>query len=134
MNLSPFVVLPGAAGLVLAALLMVDARSARGRGTLGGTKASEIALAVLASINVAGMLGLGWIAIGLLIYDGFMAVEHAILGCLMAALILLTSGAFLLGRRGKPAAALAVSAVASLPTVAVYAFLFYLDNHPIDWR
>ena len=98
------------------------------------SRLTGIVVAALASINVAGMLGLGWFAVVMLIHDGVMVVELAICAVPMAVLALATAGAFALRRRGKTGAAVALLAVAALPTLAVFGFLLYLDSHPIDWR
>ncbi len=97
-------------------------------------RSTEIVVVALASINIAGMLGLGWFAAVTLFYDGVMAVELAICAILMSVLGLITGGAFAFKRRGKARAAVALLAVAALPTMAVFGFLLYLDSHPIDWH
>ncbi|MCF8533000.1 MAG: hypothetical protein K9G48_08360 [Reyranella sp.] len=98
------------------------------------SKATGIAVAALASINIAGILGLGWFAVAMLISDGVMVVELAICAVPTVVLALTTGGAFALWRRGKTGAAIALLAVAALPTLAVVGFLLYLHSHPIDWR
>ncbi|CAN7265573.1 hypothetical protein LJR090_001885 [Bosea sp. LjRoot90] len=109
-------------------------RGARERRASGTGKATEILASGLASINIAGALGLGWLAARMLFYDGLMVVELAICAGLIAALAIVTGGAFALKRRGRTKAAIAVLTVAALPTIAVFGFLLYLDSNPIDMR
>jgi hypothetical protein len=90
--------------------------------------------ATLASINIAGVLGLAWFAARMLFYDGVMVVELAICAGLMAILAAITAGGFALKRRGMTRAAIVLLAVAAVPTIATFGFLLYLDSHPIDWR
>lgn len=94
----------------------------------------RIGAAALASMNIAGVLGLGWFAIKTLRNDGVMVVELSICAGLMAVLAAITAGGFALERRGKSRGAVALLAVAALPTIAVFGFLLYLDANPIDWR
>ncbi len=91
-------------------------------------------VAALASINVAGFLGLGWFASKVVFHDGVMWVELAICAVPMAVLALTTIGGLALRRRGHSGAAIALLAVAALPTLAAFGFLLYLDRNPIDWR
>ena len=101
----------------------------------GGRRAPmEIVAAASASMNIAGVLGLGWFAIKTLLQDGVMVVELSICAGLMAVLAAITAGGFALKRRGKFGGAVALLAVAALPTIAVFGFLLYLNRHPIDWR
>ena len=101
----------------------------------GGRRAPmEIVVAASASTNIAGVLGLGWFAIKTLLQDGVMVVELSICAGLMAVLAAITAGGFALKRRSKSGGAVALLAVAALPTIAVFGFLLYLDRHPIDWR
>jgi len=134
LDLSPLLIIAGAGGLIFAILLIFGARGRQGRISPGTGKATEIIVAGLASINLAGVLGLGWFAAVMLFYDGVMVVELAICAGLIAALAMLTAGAFALKRRGKTRTAVALLAVAALPTIAVYGFLLYLGSHPIDMR
>lgn len=97
-------------------------------------KTPEIVFAGLAAINISGMFGLGWFVAVLLIYDGVMFVELTICAILMVVSAVITAGAFLLRHRGKISAAVALLAVAALPTIASYGLLIYLDTHPIDMR
>ncbi|MDP1840218.1 MAG: hypothetical protein Q8N31_00920 [Reyranella sp.] len=91
-------------------------------------------VAALASINIAGVLGLAWFAAVMLFYDGVMVVELAICAVLISVLALITWGGLALRRRGHSGAAIALLAVTALPTLAVFGFLLYLDRNPIDWR
>ena len=101
----------------------------------GGRRAPvEIVAAALASMNIAGVLGLGWFVAEMLLDDGVMVVELSICAGLMAVLAAITAGGFALERRGKSGAAVALFAIAAVPTIAVLGFLLYLDGHPIDWR
>jgi hypothetical protein len=105
-----------------------------GRITPPSNKATEIAVAGLASINIAGAIGLVWLVVEMLIHDGVMVLE--ILSCLVLIAILagFTAGALALKRRGKTKTAIVLLAVAALPMLFVYGFLVYLDFNPIDWR
>jgi hypothetical protein len=91
-------------------------------------------VAALASINIAGFLGLGWFASKVVFHDGVMWVELAICAVPMAVLALTTIGGLALRRRSHSGAAIALLTVAALPTLAVFGFLLYLDRNPIDWR
>lgn len=115
-------------------MLIIGARGRLDRIDRGAGKATEIVFAGLASINISGMFGLGWFVAVLLIYDGVMFVELTICTIFMVVLALITAGAFLLRHRGKTNAAVALLAVAALPTIASYGFMIYLDTHPIDMR
>jgi hypothetical protein len=97
-------------------------------------KAAQVVAALLASINIAGVVGLVWFAAGMLTHDGVMVIELSICAGLIAILVSLTACGVLLGRRGMSGGGLTLLAVGSLPTLFVYAFLVYLDFNPIDWR
>lgn len=123
--MSPFLIILAVAIATFVLLLTFGGRQSR---------AAEIVAAGMASINIAGVVGLGWFTAGILNYDGVMVIELSICAGLMALLLLITGGGFALKRRGRTAAALAVLAAGALPTLLVYGFLLYLDNNPIDWR
>lgn len=95
---------------------------------------SRFVVAALASINIAGFLGLAWFAYKVVFHDGVMWVELAICAVPMAVLALTTWGGLALRRRGHSGAAVALLAVTALPTLAALGFLLYLDSNPIDWR
>lgn len=97
-------------------------------------KAAQVVPAVLASINIAGVVGLVWFAAGMLANDGVLVVELSICAGLMVALVSLTACGVLLGRRGLNGGALTLLTVAAVPTLFAYGFLLYLDLNPIDWR
>ncbi|WP_439613173.1 hypothetical protein [Reyranella sp.] len=97
-------------------------------------KAAQVVAALLASINIAGVVGLVWFAAGMLTHDGVMVIELSICAGLIAILVSLTACGVLLGRRGMSGGGLTLLAIGSLPTLFVYAFLVYLDFNPIDWR
>jgi hypothetical protein len=97
-------------------------------------KVAQVVAALLASINIAGVVGLVWFAAGMLTHDGVMVIELSICAGLIAILVSLTACGVLLGRRGMCGGGLTLLAVGSLPTLFVYAFLVYLDFNPIDWR
>lgn len=97
-------------------------------------KAAQVVVALLASINIAGVVGLVWFAAGMLTHDGLMVIELSICAGLIAILVSLTACGVLLGRRGMSGGGLTLLAVGSLPTLFVYGFLVYLDFNPIDWR
>ena len=94
----------------------------------------DIFVAGLAALNIAGILGLGWLVLEMLIHDGVMVLE--ILSCVVAMALLAgtTAGALALERRGRKRIAIALSGVTALPAILVYGFLVYLDANPIDWR
>ena len=96
--------------------------------------ATDMFVAGLASVNIAGVLGLGWFLVEMLIHDDVMVLE--ILSCVVAMSLLAgtAAGALALKRRGKTTAAVALSGVTALPSIFVYGFLVYLDFNPIDWR
>ncbi|MGQ3301519.1 hypothetical protein [Reyranella sp.] len=96
--------------------------------------ATDILVAGLAAVNIAGVLGLGWFVVEMLIHDGVMVLE--ILSCVVAMSLLAgtTAGALALERRGRKKTAGILSGVTALPTIFVYGFLVYLDVNPIDWR
>lgn len=123
----PFLILFGAAVVAFAFLL-------KGRISPATNKAAEIVVAALASINIAGALGLGWFVVEMLIHDGVMVFE--ILSCvvLMAILAGFTAGGLALKRRDKTTAAIVLLAVGALPVILTYGFLLYLTFNPIDWR
>jgi hypothetical protein len=98
------------------------------------SRTSVIIVASLTSINIAGALGLAWFATVMLFYDGIMIIELGICVGLMVALAITTTCGFMLSRHGRERAALALLALAAVPTILVYAFLIYLDGHPIDMR
>jgi hypothetical protein len=88
----------------------------------------------LASINIVGALGLAWAAVILIFYDGIMIVELGIRLGLMSALGITTICGFALNRHGWERAAIALLALTAVPTILAYAFLIYLEGHPIDMR
>jgi hypothetical protein len=94
----------------------------------------RILLTIAISITIAGMFGLGWLATGMLAYDGVMVMELSICAALMALLAAITTGGLALDRRGRTKAAIALLSVGAIPTLAVYGFLVYLEFNPIDWR
>ncbi|MBR0645144.1 hypothetical protein [Plastoroseomonas hellenica] len=134
MDISPLLVTFGACAVIFAILLHSGARGRRGRIPPGTGKSTEIVVAGLTSVNIAGVLGLLWFAAAMLVYDGVMVVELVICAVLIAVLAMTTGGAFALKRHRKIKAAVALLAVAALPAIAVYGFLLYLDSHPIDMR
>lgn len=127
MKFLPFLILFGAAVVAFAFLL-------RGRLSAATNKATEIVVAALASINIAGVIALGWFVVEMLTYDGVMIPE--ISGCvvLMALLAGFTAGGLALRRRGKTTAAIVLLAVGAVPMILTYGFLLYLTLNPIDWR
>lgn len=96
--------------------------------------ATDIIVAGLVAVNIAGVLGLGWFVVEMLIHDGVMVLE--ILSCVVAMSLLAgtTAGALALKRRGRKKAAVILSGITALPAIFVYGFLVYLDLNPIDWR
>jgi len=134
LEISPLLVNLGAGGVIFAILLIVDARGRRSSISPGSGQAIEIVVAGLASINIAGVLGLLWFAALMLYYDGIMAAEHVICAVLIAFLAIITGGAAALKRRNKTRSAVALLAVAALPTIAAYGFLLYLASNSIDMR
>jgi hypothetical protein len=94
----------------------------------------RILVTTATTINIAGVLGLGWFVAGMLVYDSVLVLE--ILGCLvlMALLAAITAGGLALNRRGKTKTAIALLSVGVVPTAVVYGFLVYLEINPIDWR
>ncbi len=96
--------------------------------------ATNIFIAGLAAVNSAGVIGLGWFVIEMLIHDGVMALE--MLSCVVAMSLLAgtTAGALALERRGRKKTAIILSGVTALPAIFVYGFLVYLELNPIDWR
>ena len=124
--MSPLLILLGAAAVSFILLL----RS----GTEGRRDATDIVAAGLAAVNSAGVLGLGWFVIEMLIHDGVMALE--MLSCVVAMSLMAgtTAGALALKRRGRKRTAIILSGVTALPTIFVYGFLVYLELNPIDWR
>ena len=95
---------------------------------------TDIFIAGLAAVNSAGVLGLGWFVIEILIHDGVMTLE--MLSCVVAMSLLAgtAAGALLLKRRGRKKTAIILSGVTALPAIFVYGFLVYLELNPIDWR
>jgi TRAP-type C4-dicarboxylate transport system permease small subunit len=96
--------------------------------------ATDIIVAGLVAVNIAGVLGLGWFVVEMLIHDGVMVLE--ILSCVVAMSLLAgtTAGALALKRRGRNKTAIILSGVTALPAIFVYGFLVYLNANPIDWR
>ena len=96
--------------------------------------ATDIFIAGLAAVNIAGVLGLAWFVVEMLIHDGVMVLE--ILSCVVAMSLLAgtTAGALALKRRGRKKTAIILSGVTALPAIFVYGFLVYLELNPIDWR
>lgn len=133
MTLPFFLLLFPVAAAVLAGLLAVAAL-ARGGGAIRPRTAADIALAVFGCITIAGVLGIGWLLIQLLRYDGWMAEEFALFGGAAAVLLVLTGGAYALRRRGRIAAALTTIAMGALPTAVVIAGLLYLQSAGMDMR
>lgn len=123
----PLLILFGVAVVVFAFLL-------RGRLSPATSRAAEIAVAGLASINVTAVIGFGWLVIETLNFDGVMVLE--MLGCviLMAILAGIASGGLALKRRGKTKTSVVLLAVTAVPMLVVYGFLVYLEFNPIDWR
>ena len=124
--MSPLLILLCATVLIFALLLK--------QGTNGRRDLKEIVATGLASINIAGVLGLGWFVVEMLTNDGVMIPE--ILGCvvLMALLAGFTAGGLALQRRGKSTGEIVLLAVGALPTIVTFGFMFYLTFNPIDWR
>lgn len=132
--MSPLLINLCAGAAIFAILLARYAQGRRARPSLAAGKAMGTLFAALASVNLTGALGLAWFATTMLIHDGVMVVELAICAGLIAVLVLATAGAFALRRRDRNRAAIALLALAALPTIAGYAFLLYLDSNPIDMR
>ena len=132
MQISPLLLIFAAA---IATFVLLQAFGGRqGLTAPNAGKAAQVVAALLASINIAGVVGLVWFAAGMLANDGVMVVELSICAGLIAILFSLTACGVLLGRRGMSGGGLTLLAVGSLPTLFVYAFLVYLDFNPIDWR
>ena len=89
--------------------------------------ATDIIVAGLVAVNIAGVLGLGWFVVEMLIHDGVMVLE--ILSCVVAMSLLAgtTAGALALKRRGRKKTAVILSGITALPAIFVYGFLVYLD-------
>ena len=123
----PLFILFGVAVVVFTLLL-------RGRLSPATSRAAEIAIAGLASLNVTAVIGFGWLVIEMLNFDGVMVLE--MLGCviLMAILAGTASGGLALKRRGKTKTSVVLLAVTAVPMLVVYGFLVYLEFNPIDWR
>lgn len=134
MDISPLFILLCVGGLTFAAQLFLRARKRRSRTSPERSKAAENLVAGLVSVNVAGMFGLGWLAMAILDQDGVMEVELAICAGLIAAMALITLVALAFKRRRRIRTALAMLAAVALPTIALCGFLLYIDNHPIDMR
>jgi cytochrome bd-type quinol oxidase subunit 2 len=131
---SPLLTILCAAVVIFAVLLIRGTkRQVRQRPSDTG-KGKTIAIAALAAINIAAILGLAWFAATILFYDGLMIIELLICAGLIAVLGTATIAAFTLRRRSRFWLALTVLATTALPTIAVYGFLLYLDHHPIDMR
>ena len=96
--------------------------------------ATDIIVAGLVAVNIAGVLGLGWFVVEMLIHDGVMVLEMLICVVGMSLLAGTTVGALLLKRRGREKTAIVLSGVTALPAIFVYGFLVYLNANPIDWR
>ena len=88
----------------------------------------------LASVNIAGVLGLGWFVAGMFTYDGVMIFELSICAGLMVLLSAITAGGVALKRGGRTRTAIALLSVGAVPTLFIYGFLVYLEFNPIDWR
>jgi hypothetical protein len=97
-------------------------------------KATDIIVAGPVAVNIAGVLGLGWFVVEMLIHDGVMVLEMLICVVGMSLLAGTTVGALLLKRRGREKTAIVLSGVTALPAIFVYGFLVYLNANPIDWR
>jgi cytochrome bd-type quinol oxidase subunit 2 len=96
--------------------------------------ATDFFIAGLAAVNIAGVLGLAWFVVEMLIHDGVMVLEMLSCVVAMSLLAVTTSGALLLKRRGRKKTAIILSGVTALPAIFVYGFLVYLELNPIDWR
>ncbi|MDO8976263.1 hypothetical protein [Reyranella sp.] len=96
--------------------------------------ATDFFIAGLAAVNIAGVLGLAWFVVEMLIHDGVMVLEMLSCVVAMSLLAVTTAGALLLKRRGRKKTAIILSGVTALPAIFVYGFLVYLDANPIDWR
>lgn len=133
MQISPLLLIFAAA---IATFVLLQAFGGRQGGLTAADagKAAQVVTALLASINIAGVVGLVWFAAGMLTHDGVMVIELSICAGLIAILVSLTACGVLLGRRGMSGGGLTLLAVGGLPTLFVYAFLLYLDFNPIDWR
>ena len=103
-------------------------------GPVPRRNATDIIVAGLVAVNIAGVLGLGWFVVEMLIHDGVMVLE--ILSCVVAMSLLAgtTAGALALKRRGRKKTAVILSGITALPAIFVYGFLVYLNANPIDWR
>lgn len=97
-------------------------------------KATDIIVAGLVAVNIAGVLGLGWFVVEMLIHDGVMVLEILSSVVAMSLLAGTTVGALALKRRGRNKTAIILSGVTALPAIFVYGFLVYLNANPIDWR
>jgi hypothetical protein len=95
---------------------------------------TDIIVAGPVAVNIAGVLGLGWFVVEMLIHDGVMVLEMLICVVGMSLLAGTTVGALLLKRRGREKTAIVLSGVTALPAIFVYGFLVYLNANPIDWR
>jgi len=124
--MSPLLVLLAAG--VLAFVLLLRSKSGGRRDT------TNIILSGLAAVNIAGVLGLGWFVVEMLIHDGVMVLEISSCVVAMSLLAGTTAGALALERRSRRKTAVILSGVTALPAIFVYGFLVYLDVNPIDWR
>ena len=132
MQISPLLLIFAAA---IATFVLLQAFGGRqGLTAPNAGKVAQVVAALLASINIAGVVGLVWFAAGMLANDGVMVIELSICAGLIAILVSLTACGVLLGRRGLSGGGLTLLAVGALPTLFVYGFLVYLDFNPIDWR
>jgi hypothetical protein len=104
------------------------------RGRESPLRALDLVLLALCWLSIAGVLGIGWLLVETLRYDGWMQPELEIGGGLMALLAALIAGAAALRRRGRPVSAVVTAALAGAPTAAVFGLLLYLNSHPIDMR
>ncbi len=131
---TPFLFIFVAGALAFMMLLVFAARKRRNRIDFKARQALDIFIASLAAINISGLVGLSWIALVVLFYDGVMYEELAICAALFTFLALSTGGGVALAHRGKILTAMALLIVGAGPTLTAYGFLIYLDTHPIAWR
>jgi len=117
--------------LFLALLVASRSRSRSRTSNEDGAHRLGVPLAGAVSINFAGAFGTAWLAGSDLEYDEPASGDLGLYALLIAILASATLTALILSRRGRPAAALGVAALAAIPTILTYGVVLLWVSHPV---
>ena len=120
--------------LLLAATALAILLLRRGDPIPSTNKATPWIITGLASLNLAGLLGLLWATATMLHYDGVMPLELSLCLVPAALLAIIVRYGFALARRGRITPAFGLLAIGAVPVMLAVGFLLWLESHPVDMR